>query len=210
MLEYKQVDVEIKEIGQRGEFAGWGAIFETEDHGGDTIRRGAFVESLKRRMPKIYLEHATSVGVLSVAEERDRGLWVEGVPDESRDGLDARAKIRSRALDSLSIGYHTVKSKETGRLKRDLIEVDLYHVGLVPFGMHEDAVITSVKALDLERITTIRELERTLRDAGFTRKAAEMFCSPGYIASLTQGDPDDDLAELAAALTTATKNFRSR
>ena len=167
-MEFKTVvPIEIKETTVRGGFAGWGAVFDTEDEGGDTIRPGAFRASLSKRMPKIYLEHATSVGVLEVAEERDRGLWVEGMPDDSTDGMDARAKIKSGALDSLSIGYRTVKAAETGRFKRDLLEVDLFHVGLVPFGMHPDAVITSVKAFDLERITTIRELERTLRDAGF-------------------------------------------
>lgn len=196
--------IEIKELDERtGSFAGWGSIFDTKDDGGDTVRRGAFKKSLKQRMPKIYLMHDTPVGVMTKAEERDKGLWVEGQPDESRDGLDAREKLKSGALDALSIGFRTVKAKETGRFERDLLELSLYHVGLVPYGMHDQAIITQVKALDLEGIKTIRELEHVLRDAGMPKKTREILCSPGYIASLHQGEPDD-VATLVGAIKAAT------
>jgi HK97 family phage prohead protease len=198
-IQYKSaIPLEIKEVGPRGEFAGWGAIVGTEDDGGDTILSGSMRKSLRKRTPKIYLGHESSVGVYKIAEEKDKGLWVEGQPDDSRDGQDARAKLISGALDSLSIGYRTVKAKDTGRFKRDLIEIDVYHVGLVPFGMHEDARVTAVKAFDLERISTVRELENLLRDAGFSKSAAERFCSAEYIKSLKRGDPDED--EVAAVL----------
>ena len=199
--------IEIKELNPHtGEFAGWASVFDTEDAGGDTVRRGAFIASLEKRMPKIYLEHETSVGMLALAEERDKGLWVEGQPDESSDGLNARAKLKSGALDALSIGFRTLTQKETGRFKRDLLEIDLYHVGIVAFGMHEEALVTSVKSLD--GVTDIRALEKILRDAGFSRKAAQRLCSPGYIANLTQGDPDDDAAQLVASLQAGTNALR--
>lgn len=210
-MEYKRsIQIEIKEIGPKGEFAGWGAISEIEDDGGDTIRNGSMKKSLRKRTPKIYLGHETSVGVYEVAEEKDNGLWVEGFPDESRDGLDAREKIKSRALDSLSIGFRTVKAKETGRFKRDLLEIDIFHVGIVAFGMHDQAIITSVKALDVEGFSTIREFERALRDAGFSRKAAEIACAPGFIAKLTQGEPDEDTAELVEVFKASASHLRQR
>ena len=202
--------IEIKEIDARtGAFAGWGSIFDVEDDGGDTVRAGAFEKSLRVRMPKIYLMHDASIGVLDVAVEKAKGLWVEGRPDESRDGLDAREKLKSGALDSLSIGFRTVAAKETGRFKRDLLEVKLYHVGLVPFGMNEDAVVTAVKALDVEAITNIRDLERLLRDAGLSRKAARIVCSPGYLANLTQRDADEGVAELVDAIKAYTKTIHT-
>lgn len=205
------VQIEVKEVDSRtGAFAGWGSVFDVKDDGGDTVRPGAFKASLEKRMPKIYLEHHTSVGVFTVAEERDRGLWVEGLPDESRDGLDAREKIKSRALDGLSIGFIPVTVKETGRFERDLIEIDLFHVGLVPFGMNDQAVITQVKARDLASVATIRDLERLLRDAGFSIKAAERICSPGFIAELKRGEPVDGMAELVAAMDASTELLRNR
>jgi HK97 family phage prohead protease len=207
-LEYKRSVIEIKETGPRGEFAGWGTETDVEDDGGDTIRTGAFRKSLRKRRPKIYLMHETPIGKFDVAEEKAKGLWVEGQPDESRDGLDARAKLIAGALDALSIGYRTVKAKETGRFKRDLLEIDLFHVGLVPFGMQPGALVTSVKALDLERVTTVRELERILRDAGFTKKAAETFCAPDYIAKLKRGEPVDGAADFVAAIRAATQQLR--
>lgn len=203
------VPIEIKKIDTRtGAFAGWGSIFDVKDDGGDTVRKGAFEKSLRLRKPKIYLMHDASVGVLDVAVEKAKGLWVEGQPDESRDGLDAREKLKSGALDSLSIGYQTVTSKETGRFERDLLEVKLFHVGLVPFGMNDEAVVTAVKALDVEAITNIRDLERLLRDAGLSRKAAETVCSPGFIAKLSQGDPDESVAELVRAFKAGTTTLR--
>lgn len=208
-LEYKSIPLEIKAVDDEGRFEGWGAIFDTEDDGGDTIKRGAFKASLAVRTPKIYLEHQTSVGVLEVAVEKKKGLWVEGQPDESPDGLTARIKLRSKALDALSIGYRTVTAKDKGGFSRDIIEAKLFHVGLVPFGMHDGAVVTSVKALDLEGITTIRDLERALRDAGVSRKAAEILCSPGYIAKLAQGDPVDGAAELVATIKSAITTIRN-
>jgi HK97 family phage prohead protease len=210
MLEHKAARVEIKEVGPKGEFAGWGAILDSEDDGGDTIKPGSMRKWLRSRTPKIYLEHTTSVGVYDVAEERQKGLWVEGQPDESRDGLDARAKVISGALDALSIGYVTKKAKETGRFKRDLLEIEVHHVGLVAFGMHPGAVVTSVKQLDLERITTVRDLERILRDAGFSHKAARTFCSPSYIASLAQGDPVEGAAEVVEAIKASTRKLQSQ
>lgn len=203
------VPIEIKEIDSRtGAFAGWGSIFDVKDDGGDTVRKGAFEKSLRLRKPKIYLMHESSVGVLDVAVEKPKGLWVEGQPDESRGGLDARENLKSGALDSMSIGYATVTAKETARFERDLLEVKLFHVGLVPFGMNEEAVVTAVKALDLNAVTTIRELEHALRDAGLSRKHAETLCAPGYIAKLSQGDPDESVAELVKAIKAGTTTLR--
>jgi HK97 family phage prohead protease len=199
--------LEIKQLNAvSGKFAGWASVFDIEDDGGDTVRRGAFASSLKKRKPKIYLEHTTSVGVFEVAEEREKGLWVEGQPDESPDGLTARAKLKSGALDALSIGFRTITAKETGQFKRDLLEVDLFHVGLVPFGMLDEAVVTSVKSLN--GVTELRELEQILRDAGLSKQFAQALCSPGYIASLKRGEPDDDVAQLVASITAGTNALR--
>lgn len=209
MLHYQTIALEVKEIDERdGSFEGWAAEFDVEDDGGDTIKRGAFKKSLAVRMPKLYLEHMTSVGVLNEATEKKKGLWVAGKPDDSPDGLAARAKLKSGALDALSIGYRTVTAKETGAFKRDLIEVKLFHVGIVPFGMQPGAVVTSVKALDLEDVHHVRDLEVLLREAGFSRKAAKMLCSTEYIAKLTQSDSDEGAAKLAAALERAAATLR--
>lgn len=207
-IEYKSVPLEIKELDDEGRFEGWGAVFGEEDMAGDTIVRGAFKKSLAKRMPKIYLGHDTSVGVYDVASEKRKGLWVEGQPDESPDGLSARIKLKSGALDSLSIGYRTVTEKAKPGFRRDVIEADLFHVGIVPFGLHEGAVVTSVKALDLESVETIRELERALRDVGLSEKTAKTLCSVEFHAKLAQRDAVDGAAELVAALDNATATIR--
>lgn len=209
-IEYKSVPLEIKELSDDGRFEGWGAVFNEEDDGGDTLIRGLFKKSLAKRRPKIYLGHETSVGVYDVAIEKKYGLWVEGQPDESTDGLTARTKLQSGALDSLSIGFRTVTEKAKPGFRRDVIEAQLYHVGIVPFGMHEGAVVTSVKALDLEGVETIRELERALRDVGLSEKTAKTLCSVEFHAKLAQRDVVDGSAELIATLENAITTIRQR
>lgn len=204
-IEYKSVPLEIKELDDEGRFEGWGAVFGEEDEGGDTLVRGLFKKSLVKRKPKIYLEHHSSIGVYDVAVEKKYGLWVEGQPDESPDGLTARMKLKSGALDSLSVGFRTITEKAKPGYRRDVIEANLYHVGIVPFGLNEGAVVTAVKSLDLDKIDNVRELEHALRDVGLSQDTAKKLCSVEFLASLKQRDVVDGVAGWAATIESAVK-----
>lgn len=59
---------------------------------------------------------------------------------------------------------------------------------------------------DVKKITTRREFEKCLRDAGLSKKAAEIAASNKFNKSL-QGEPADDDAELKNALVDISVNF---
>ena len=60
-------------------------------------------------------------------------------------------------------------------------EVDLFEISLVTFPMNEKATVVDVKSL-----TTEREFERFLRDAGYSRKEATAIALHGF-KGLTDG-----------------------
>ena len=83
-----------------------------------------------------------------------------------------------KAIDSLSIGFApvTVEIDEKKNI-RYLKELDLFEVSLVTFPANEKAVITNVKS----QISTIRDFEGFLRDAGYSREEAKSIASRGFL-----------------------------
>ncbi|MBC7985224.1 MAG: HK97 family phage prohead protease, partial [Sphingomonadaceae bacterium] len=81
-------------------FAGYAAVFDRPDLGGDVIKRGAFREGLGGRVPLLW-EHGRAVGRIERVEEDAKGLRVIGRIGEARAGeAVARGDVRG-----LSVGY---------------------------------------------------------------------------------------------------------
>jgi hypothetical protein len=117
---------------------------------------------------------------------------------EVANGREAMALLRAGALDSMSIGYRTIAATdEAGGRVRKLMEVELHEISLVTFPMLPDAKVTSVKS-----ITTEREFEAFLRDAGYSRKEATAIALHGFKGLSGQRDAgsDDGSEEGAKAL----------
>ena len=135
-------------ITDNGVFAGYAAIFGTEDIEGDVIVKGAFANTLQRRQPHrvqmLYQHDATQpIGKWLDISEDDRGLFVQGqLLLNLNRAQDVHHLIRSDVLTGLSIGYRTEKSAAIGSgPARALYEVDLWEISLVTFPMHPDAQI---------------------------------------------------------------------
>ena len=136
------------------------------------------------------------IGIWQVIKEDHKGLYVQGkLLKEITRAKEVLALMKQGALDGLSIGYKTIRSKRSNNSGvkqrnqpaqktaiRDLIEVDLYEISIVTFPMHPDARVHSVKTLAMKNgLPTIREFERWLmRDAGFTRKQAQTAIAKGF------------------------------
>lgn len=116
--------------------AGYAAVFEREDRGGDVIARGAFADSLARQaaagqpLPLLWQHDAGQpIGVVEGISEDGRGLRVIArlIP---RPGVAARAaeQVRLGRINGLSFGYRVVDA-EDGRPRRlnwlDIVEVSL-------------------------------------------------------------------------------------
>jgi len=188
-----------------GEFSGYGTVFDSTDNGGDTIKKGAYIESITKRMPKMFINHqhdSIPVGDWLDAKEDDWGLMLQGRIDlKHRDGPSLLSAMKRGAMTGLSTGVlkSTMKfdRKEDGG--RIITKGDVKEVSVVTFPMEEAAIILAVKS-EIETITDLKSAEYFLRDSGmFTRATATAFVS--QLKGLCQSDSDAELREQIAELT---------
>lgn len=167
-----------------GVIEGYGSVFGTLDSYSDIVAPGAFAKSIAARdgapLPMLWNHDAAEpIGAWEHAEEDERGLRLRGrVLTELQRGREALALIKHRAVRGLSIGYVTGKAsvdKATG--VRTLQEVDLWEVSVVTFGANPNALIDAPKFSELVAQATERDVERFLRDAGFSSGDAKALVS---------------------------------
>lgn len=127
-------------------FAGYAALFDKVDRGGDVVRRGAFARAVKagpRGVPLLW-QHLPGkpIGRIETLAEDARGLRVIGRLSTSGGGREAAALLKDGAIGGLSFGYK-VRGKRHGR-HRELTDVDLVEVSLVTFPMQPGARVHAV------------------------------------------------------------------
>ncbi len=195
-------DVSLKMDGDSGKFSGYASVFNGVDAAGDTILRGAFLDTLSQGQPKMFWNHKWDmpIGKWTVAREDEKGLFVEG---ELTKGLalasDVHAAMKHGTLDGLSIGgmlkrgdYDETKTGRTIRKWSRLIEVS-------PVVFPADGMAridtASVKSLDFEALLpeckTERDIERLLRDAGLGKWEAMATVSRAKAIFSGRDVPDD-------------------
>ena len=124
-------------------FAGYAAVFDRPDGGGDIIRKGAFLESWKRagEVPLLWQHKAGRVlGRIEHLSEDKRGLRVIARVDDACAG----ALLQSGKLDGLSFGYRVRDAR--GGTHRELLDLDLVEVSLVAKPMQGLARVHAVEA----------------------------------------------------------------
>lgn len=181
-----------------GSFEGYGSVFGGIDSYGDTIVKGAFKDTLKEwkgkgKLPKLLLQHGggffsggaedlVPIGKWDEMSEDDRGLFGRGHLFElDTDRVKSvYAAMKEDELDGLSIGYETKKwtyDEETDI--RTLTEIKLWEVSLVTFPADDSARVASVKAANGD-LPTERDFESFLRDAGFSKRQAQIIVADGF------------------------------
>lgn len=127
-------------------FAGYAAVFDTVDKGGDIVRKGAFaraVEAGPAQVPLLWQHRAgTPIGRLEQLAEDDTGLRVIARLSFSAAGREAAALLRDGAMGGLSFGYRVRRSLEG--TNRELTDLDLIEVSLVTFPMQPKARVHAV------------------------------------------------------------------
>jgi len=195
------VDFEVKLASgaSDGTFSGYGSVFENVDYGGDAIKKGATVQSLKDwkskgKMPKMLLQHGGGymgsaedmlpIGSWTHMEEDNKGLLVEGklIALDTDRGKTIYAGLKEGVLDGLSIGYRAKEftlGTKPDEPYRTIKRLDLMEVSVVLFGMNDKALIDAVKSADIDGLETLSDCEKLLRDAaaGMSRKSATAFVS---------------------------------
>lgn len=153
---YKAVDFELEELKTRGEdgwsFSGYASTFGNIDEGGDVVLRGAFGNTIARRVPKLLWQHDMSepIGKVVALKEDARGLHGDFLISRTTRGHDAYVLLKDHAIDSMSIGYIPEDQEFDEKSGvRQLKSVDLLEISLVSIPMNEEARITAVKAAEL-------------------------------------------------------------
>ena len=123
-------------------FAGYAAVFDRVDRGGDVVRPGAFAASLAggATVPLLWQhDPGRVIGTVETLGEDARGLRVVARV-EPRVG----ALVAARAVTGLSFGYRVRRA--AGINPRALIDVELVEVSLVKRPMQPLARVIAIAA----------------------------------------------------------------
>jgi HK97 family phage prohead protease len=122
-------------------FAGYAAVFDRPDSGGDVVRKGAFADALKRagEVPLLLQHKGQPVGRIEHLSEDKRGLRVIAEVVDGRVG-----ELVRRGLRGLSFGYR-VREAKAGAGLRELRALDLVEVSLVARPMQRLARVHAVE-----------------------------------------------------------------
>jgi len=166
-----------------GAVAGYASLFDRVDMANDTVARGAFVSSLRKRGAagvRMLWQHEAKepIGVwLSLAED-ERGLYAQGRLNLAvARARDVFALIRQGAVDGLSIGFKAERARSDGRGGvRRLIAIDLWEISIVTFPMLPEARVSAVERdafmIDGDGTTLAAQLRRAATLFHATRSAA--------------------------------------
>lgn len=129
-------------------FAGYAAVFDRADRGGDVVRAGAFARAVKRgaRAVPLLWQHdpARPVGRIEYLAEDRRGLRVIARIGGSQAGREAAALLKEGAVRGLSFGYRVRQA--AGEAPRELTDLDLVEVSLVTLPMQPRARVHAVES----------------------------------------------------------------
>lgn len=183
-----EVPFELKAVDDAGNFEGYAAVFNNVDLGDDVILPGAFtrVKTTRGGKLKLALYHDLTrlVGSADYTQD-DHGLLLKGKVNLAVSySRDAYELMKSEILDSMSIGFNTIKAdfeERAGRRVRIIKEAELWEASFVPFGMNPEAQVLTVKS-------DIRLFENALRERmGLSQKEAATVASLGYSALRRDG-----------------------
>lgn len=189
-IKVRDFDFDVKAVGDDGTFNGYGSVFGTVDSYNEVVAKGAFVDSLaelktKGRPVPVLWQHRSSepIGAWSNLKEDERGLFGEGriLMDAGEMEKRAHAHMKAGTVTGLSIGYLVREStydEKTGI--RTLTKLDLMEISLVTFPANDDARVEAVKfKLAHGELPTEREMEKYLREVGFSKTRAAGFVAHG-------------------------------
>lgn len=172
---------EIKEVTEKGAFAGYGSVYNVLDQGEDIVAPGCFTDSLaewksKARLPAMLWQHRSGepIGAYTAMSEDAHGLHVEGQLNlKVQRGAECHELMASKppGISGLSIGFLTRDdSVDRKTWIRTIKKADVWEVSPVTFPQNDQARVNQVKSIpDFE---SLAEFERYLRDAGHSKHSA--------------------------------------
>ena len=216
-LRYIERPFEVKAVQEDGVFEGFGSVFGNVDSYKEVVAPGAFAETLSQwkssgRLPPVLWQHRSGepIGPYIEMIEQPIGLWVKGqlLVDDVVRAKEARALMRAKAVNGLSIGFVTREDsydRVTGI--RTLKKVDLWEVSVVTFPANPMAQISSVKSA-IDAIETLSDAETYLRDVGRFSKAQATAFTSRFKSLAGRSDSDEEgVQQLQQRVQQLTKAF---
>lgn len=190
-MKRKFFSFELKSLDSKGQFSGYGSVFDVLDLKGDVVKPGAFGKSLakwatKDRLPPILWQHdsRSPIGPYTKMAEDGKGLYTEGqlLIKDVQQAREAYALLDAGAINGQSIGYDTVDEDYDAKAGVwNLNEIDLWECSIVTFPANTDALVENVKsALERGNMPSLRDFEDFLRESGFSKSVATAITSRGY------------------------------
>ena len=178
--EIKSFPFEVKATAEENNiftFEGYASNFNNIDHGDDIVIRGAFSNSLaKNSQVPILWQHQMSevIGISVQLYEDDKGLFIKGNLPKDDTLVSGRIipQMKVGSIKEMSIGFFTKNYDRAKDGIRLLKEIDLFEVSLVTKAMNSQALVTGFKSFE-----TLRDIEQTLKDNGFSNTEAKTLIS---------------------------------
>jgi phage prohead protease, HK97 family len=212
------VELEVQEFDGSGRFEGWATVYNVpiERWNGSVIMKaGMFSESIKEKgatQIRMLWQHNPDwpIGVYESFSESDYGLRAVGrlMVGEVKKADEVYAFMKRKAIGGLSVGFgieEEERNKDTGLIEYS--KGDLWETSAVTFPANSQAKIDSVHARLIEEVQTERDLEKLLRDAGFSKRDATAVALHGF-KGLRRRDADEVSKEVLEALSTITQEIR--
>lgn len=165
-MEFKTV-VFKEDATQKGEFVGYASTWtRNPDSYGDVVAKGAFANTLKdwaekgASIPALWGHRMDDpsmfIGAVKEAKEDDHGLRVRvALYLDNPIAAQVYRLLKSKAVAQMSFAFDILEDRtvklDDGTKVRELVEVRLYEVSVVPVGANQDTSIEDVKSGDSDK-----------------------------------------------------------
>lgn len=168
------------------------SVFGNEDSVGDVMVKGAFAQSIKNgkakgKLPPGVLSHnwERPIAKTNDAWEDDEGLNIVAQFNlETQDGADTYSNVKHELFTEYSFGFGRIRDAEEKKDGKTYVKnVDWYEWSPVLVGANRETYTVGVKHTSaIQQITSERQFEKFLRDAGYSKSAAVTICVSGFKA----------------------------
>lgn len=148
-LEWRTINTDERTV--EGIAVPWGETsYLTPDPGGERFVAGSLTKSVRDRGSRLKLfvghDHTHAVGAAVKLDARHPdGLWTQWRIFRTPYGDDALAEMAEGALDSLSVGFRTIRHRRGDDGAREVLEADVHEVSVAPIGAYDGARVLSIR-----------------------------------------------------------------
>ncbi len=155
----------------RGTFGGYANLHGVTDSHGTRFQSGAWISGtpdLDRPTALLWMHNPENPVGVFMAKEDERGLWIEGIFDQTDEGQRARSRAMSGSAPELSVGFSRLKNQDDD--ETTIIQARLVEVSLITARMASQpgAQLTSVRSAEQETAL----LEASIATEAQRRRAA--------------------------------------